>query len=79
MNDAEAPWPSRVAAANALLDRAWGEPKEHVQIDGEGGTPLLRIQFVDAVDTTTVTVQAPTAASEFSEDDTLRLSFEKRG
>lgn len=68
----------RVAAAQVLLDRGWGRPKQHMEVDGEG-TPLLRIRFVDAVDATTVTVQTPTAASESGEEDTLQLSFEKRG
>lgn len=46
MEDEAAPWPSRIAAATTIVDRAWGKPKEHVQIDGDG-IASLRIEFVD--------------------------------
>jgi hypothetical protein len=36
----------RISAANALLDRGWGKPKESMELDAkvEGGVPV--IQFV---------------------------------
>lgn len=41
----------RIAAANALLDRGWGKPKESVDVDAriEGGAVPV-IQFVRAPD-----------------------------
>lgn len=46
MRDKEAPWPARIAAANVVLERAWGKAPERLAIDGQGiGT--LRIEFVD--------------------------------
>ena len=30
-----------------ILDRAWGAPDRHLQLDGKGGVNLLRIEFVD--------------------------------
>lgn len=33
MGDEEAPHPARVAAANALLDRGWGKPKQDLGLD----------------------------------------------
>lgn len=44
--DKEAPWPARISAAAAVLERAWGKPKETVQLNGDG-IATLRIQFVD--------------------------------
>ncbi len=38
MADAETPPAARVAAANALLDRAWGKPTQ--PLGGEDGGPL---------------------------------------
>lgn len=32
---------ARVAAANAILDRAYGKPKQSVEATGADGTPLL--------------------------------------
>jgi len=46
MRDTQAPWPARVTAATALLDRAWGKPKEHVEVESVS-TSLLRIEIVD--------------------------------
>ena len=69
--DASAPWPSRIAAAV----RAWGKPKEHLQLDGEGAA-LLRIQFVDIGDVTTVTIQAP--APTVASETTIKASFGSR-
>jgi hypothetical protein len=28
----DSPWPARVAAAQALLDRGWGKPTQHVEV-----------------------------------------------
>jgi hypothetical protein len=33
--------PARVTAANALLDRGYGKPRQAVEHSGEGGGPLL--------------------------------------
>ncbi|MBR0560060.1 DUF5681 domain-containing protein [Neokomagataea anthophila] len=35
-----APESARVSAANSLLDRAWGKPKDTVEIQGQDGAPL---------------------------------------
>ena len=50
IRDPNAPWPSRITAATTILDRAWGKPREHVQIDGDG-IASLRIVFVDPNET----------------------------
>jgi hypothetical protein len=36
MRDTEAPRRERLAAIAMILDRAWGRPKETIQLDGEG-------------------------------------------
>lgn len=41
--DAKAPHNARVTAACALLDRAWGKPKEHVTIEGEVALAVIGI------------------------------------
>lgn len=38
-------WPTRVACANALLNRGWGTPKEHVTTE-HTGPAIPIIQFV---------------------------------
>lgn len=45
MQDPGAPWPARVVAANSILDRGWGRPKEHLHVDGDGIAGLT-IEFV---------------------------------
>ena len=61
MNDLEAPWPTRVSAANGTLDRAWGKAPQNVTVDGDSAA-LLRIEFVDtAGNATTVTIERPTS------------------
>lgn len=40
MKDDEAPAAARVAAANALLDRGHGKPKQSVEASGPEGAPL---------------------------------------
>ena len=45
--------PQQVAAANALLDRGWGKPKESVDIDANvkgSGVPIIQIVRLPAVD-----------------------------
>jgi hypothetical protein len=45
--------PQRVAAANGLLDRGWGKPKESVDIDANvkgSGVPIIQIVRLPAVD-----------------------------
>ncbi len=39
MNDANASASARVAAAVALLDRAWGRPAQRVEVDEDPGPP----------------------------------------
>ncbi len=80
MNDPNAPWPARVAAAHGLLDRAWGKAPQDLAVDSDSAA-FLRIQFVDAGDTTTVTIQRPTAETTINseardDEDKLRLSFD---
>lgn len=45
--DSDAPWSARIAAAASVLDRAWGKPKEQVEISNESGVPMLTLRFVD--------------------------------
>jgi len=35
MNQPKAPAASRVAAAQAILDRGWGKPKESIEVDAQ--------------------------------------------
>jgi hypothetical protein len=80
MNDVDAPWPARINAANGLLDRAWGKVPHNFTLDGEGAA-ILRVEFVDAGDATTITIQRPTREATINgeaheDDDTLKLDFE---
>lgn len=43
MSASKAPPSSRVAAAQALLDRGWGKPAQPVDGDGEGGPVTIEI------------------------------------
>jgi hypothetical protein len=50
-NNKKAPAIARVAAANALLDRGWGKPKELVELDASvknDGVPVIQIVRVPA-------------------------------
>lgn len=40
MQDTKAPHPSRVTAANFILDRVFGKPKQSVEMAGEDGAPI---------------------------------------
>lgn len=42
----KAPEAARVAAANSLLDRAWGRPKQRSEQLGPDGQPIDRFQSV---------------------------------
>jgi hypothetical protein len=46
INDASAPWPARVVAANSILDRAFGKPKETLQFDGADAVTSITLQIV---------------------------------
>jgi hypothetical protein len=43
--DKTQPAPARVAAATALLDRAWGKPSQPLDGDGQGGA--IRVTWED--------------------------------
>lgn len=46
-SDAAAPSAAQVSAAEAILNRAWGKPKDTVELQGADGAPLpLVVQFV---------------------------------
>jgi len=47
MHNPEAPPHVRALAANSVWNHAW-PPREHVELNGEGGIPALRIEFVTA-------------------------------
>lgn len=47
MRSQDAPWPSRLRAAEIILDRAWGEPDKNVQLEVDNLTEV-RIVFVRA-------------------------------
>jgi len=46
IGDPEAPWAARVRAAELILDRAFGKPKEPSELRAETSIPALRIEFV---------------------------------
>lgn len=51
MDCTEAPWPSRVAAAIALLDRGWGKPEQHM-------TSETTVRYVARVPDKAITTEA---------------------
>jgi hypothetical protein len=76
----------RLTAATTILDRAWGKPKEHLTVDGDG-IATLRIEFVDprtdpdmvAHETsdavTTVTIEATPEPQPEPDADTFEVAF----
>src|SRR4051794_30912879 len=58
MNSPEAPWPVRVTAASAVIDRAWGKPKEHIDLAGADSIQSITLNIVrpqgDATETLTI-------------------------
>jgi hypothetical protein len=48
MEDDEVPPAARVAAANSILDRAWGKPPQALHHTGEDGGPVQVQHNVDA-------------------------------
>lgn len=46
MRDENTPPQTKLACAVTILERAWGKPKEHLQLDGDG-IATLQIRFVD--------------------------------
>ncbi len=44
--DGEQPAAARVAAANSLLDRAWGKARQGVELTGEDGAPIYIVTGV---------------------------------
>jgi hypothetical protein len=36
VNDDKAPYGAQIAAANALLERAWGKPKQEIAVEDQG-------------------------------------------
>ena len=40
IRDDEAPWPSRVAAADKVLDRNFGKPPQQVDVGGQEDNPV---------------------------------------
>lgn len=50
--DSEKPPAARVKAAETLLDRAWGKPRQSVELSGDADNPLetiFRIELVPGV------------------------------
>lgn len=47
MRSSSTPPAVRLAATMAILDRAWGKPKEQIEIAGDSGVPMLTIKIVD--------------------------------
>jgi hypothetical protein len=85
MRDEGASWRERMAAVAMILDRAWGRPKEHLTVDGDG-IATLRVEFVDphtdpdlvAHETstvTTVTIDATPEPQPPPDADTFEVSF----
>ena len=53
---------TRLNAATAIMDRAWGKPKEHVEVSDSNGAAMLRITIVDPNGSEeTLTIDAPGA------------------
>lgn len=46
MQDKDATAPARIAAANAVLDRGYGRPRQSTELSGLGGEPVTEIQRV---------------------------------
>jgi hypothetical protein len=47
MRNTKAPAPARIAAANAILDRGWGKPKQAVETSNDSALELIhRIERV---------------------------------
>lgn len=84
-NDRTAPWAARISAAVSVLDRAWGKPKEQVELHNESGVPMLTLRFIDphgvaADETVTITMpqEALAAPPGAPAPDDFTLSFGKR-
>jgi hypothetical protein len=56
MQSPKMPPSARVAAANSILDRAWGKPKQAVEMDGEIRVTIRRI--LDDEPSSLVTIEA---------------------
>jgi hypothetical protein len=39
VNDEEAPYGAQIAAANAVLERAWGKAKQEIAVEDQGRSP----------------------------------------
>src|SRR4051794_41076676 len=66
MNSPEAPWPVRVTAASAVIDRAWGKPKEHIDLAGADSIQSITLNIVSANgtgETETLTINGSDAQS----------------
>ena len=48
MGDETAPPAARVAAANSLLDRGHGKPRQELDVDHKGELTHLIVKFVDS-------------------------------
>jgi hypothetical protein len=48
MSDETAPHAARVAAANSLLDRGHGKPRQELDVDHKGELTHLIVKFVDS-------------------------------
>jgi hypothetical protein len=46
MRDETAPWNNRLKAVEIILDRAWGAPDQHMQLDGADGSPIVIVTGV---------------------------------
>lgn len=69
MKDANQPGSVRLAAANAILDRAWGKAPERVELGDNGKQPMLIISIVDpgaseSAETLTISTSEPETAED---------------
>ena len=83
MLDKNQPGHVRLAAASAVLDRAWGKPKEQVEVSNEAGIPMLTLRFVnpdggEADETITITQPAQPALEAPGEQATFTLPLRPR-
>jgi hypothetical protein len=46
VNDEEAPYGAQIAAANAVLERAFGKPRQSVEIESQGKTLELMLMAI---------------------------------
>lgn len=76
-NDPNAPWASRVQAASAVLDRAWGKAPERIELGGDSSQPMLLIRIVDPDGEAAETITLGAVEPQQNDGFTLKLGAGK--